>query len=233
MKAGLAVSALLFAAAAAVPEGGGGLPPFVSPPVPEYAAQDVSMDLAGARRLGGDLAYVVFLQYLGGHEGVTPGHDHEHDHGGASGHSHDAWLPRAFPLALRTLALSPYFHAAHLTAAGALGFVLDRPGEAVALLRGAAAQDPTFWRYRLYAGAISYRDDEQPEKVIPLLEEALKYPDCPSMLQNILASLYKKLGRYDRAAAIYEFTARVSNDPAAVETALRRLEDLRREGRIR
>lgn len=235
MKAGLLASAVLLAAAGAVPRGAA-LPPLGDFPLPSYAVQDVSMAMAGARRFGGDVAFIEFLQYVAGTEGVEARHDHDHaledDHGAGRAHTHAAWLPRALPHALRMVSVTPYFHSAHLLAAGMLGFVLDRPGEAVDVLQRAAQADPTFWRYRLYAGAIAYRDDERPDKVIALLEQALAYPDCPSLLQNILANLHKKNQNYVRAAQIYTFTAETSKDAAAVDTARRHLAKMREEGLI-
>lgn len=233
MKAGLLASALLLAAAGAVPGvlPGQGLPPLAGFPVAASAVQDASMAMAGLRRMGGDVAYIELLQYLSGGEGLTHA-AHDDEHGEGHGDSHAGWLPRALPLSRRTLSLSPYFHAAHLLAAGTLGFVLDRPKEAVALLLEAAQSDPTFWRYRLYAGAVAYKDNESPEKVIALLEEALKYPDCPSMLQNILANLHKKAGHPARAAQIYAFTIETSKDAAAVHHARLQLEKLRAQGLI-
>lgn len=231
MKAGLVFSAALFAAAAAIPAGGG-LPAMKGFPLPVYAVQDVSMAMAGVRRFGGDLAFIELLQYLSSRAGVEPGHDEAHDHEDGHEHSHAAWFPQTLPYALRVLSLSPYFHTAHLFSAGTLGFVLDRPGDALALLQAAARIDPTFWRYSLYAGAIAYRRDEAPDKVIALLEEALKYPDCPGMLQNILAKLHKKAGRFTRAADIYAFTISTSKDPNAVSNAVLQLERMRKEGLI-
>lgn len=234
MKAGLAAAAALLAASWAVASLGPptALPPLESLPIPEYAVQDAGMALAGLRRVGGDAAFIEMLQYLAGSDGVDAGHDHDHEHGEGTGDSHSGWLPKTYPLSLRIAVVSPYFHGAHLFTAGALGFVLDRPAEAFALLERVSRLDPSFWRYRLYMGAIGYQREESPDKVIKSLEEALKYPDCPSILQNILANLHKKKGNFGRAAEIYAFTAATSRDPGEAASALRQLERLRAEGKV-
>lgn len=234
MIRGFGAAAALFLVSAVLPRvwTGPSLPPLPSLPVAGYAVQDESAVLAGVRRFGGDLAFIQLLQYYGSGDKVEPGHEEEHAHGDGEDHTHASWLPHFFPLSLRVIALSPYFHEATLFSAGSLGFVLDRPEEALELLRRGSEADPTFWRYRIYAGAVAYRRDEDSERTVRSLEEALKYPDCPGLLQNILANLHKKQGRYRRAAEIYEFTAAHSRDVDAVNTARLGLERLRQEGHI-
>ena len=228
MAGRLLIAAGLFLAAAVAPRAwsGAGLPPAGGPPVPQYAVQDMAAVLSGARRVGADVAFIQLLQYYGSGEEDKP----LPDKGVADPKT--LWLPRFLPLSVRAAALNPFFHSAVLFSAGALGFVLDRPEEALSLLERATAADPTFWRYRLYAGAIAYQKNENPDKVILFLEEALKYSDCPSMLQNILANLHKKRGEYARAAEIFQFTVQTSRDPEAVNTARTQLKRLREEGRI-
>jgi tetratricopeptide (TPR) repeat protein len=234
MKWGVGAAAGLFLLSALLPRlwTGAALPPLGSPPSADHAVQDVAAALGGARRFGGDLAFIQLLQYFGGGDKAEATEDEDHPHGPGESHSHASWLPRFLPLSLRIAALSPCFHEAFLFAAGSLGFVLDRPDDALVLLERVSGADPTFWRYRIYAGAIAYRRDASPVKTVALLEEALKYPDCPSLLQNILANLHKKLGHYDRAAAIFRFTMETSRDPGAVNTARLGLERLRKEGRV-
>jgi tetratricopeptide (TPR) repeat protein len=212
------VPAALLAAswgAARLPPAGQGLPPYARPPLPAYAVQDAFSALAGVRRLGGDVALIQLLQYF-----ATP------DPAG-SGKPKSQWLLQFYPHSLRFARLSPYFHGAFLFSAGCLGFVLERPEEALSLLEIGAASDPTFWRYRIYAAAIAYRRDQAPpEKLINLLEEALKYPDCPSLLAHILANLHKKLGHYQRAAEIYRYIVQTSHDEHAVWRAQQQLDEL-------
>ena len=225
---GLILAAGLFLASAIVPRAwtGTALPPAGGPPVAQYAVQDMAAVLAGARRMGADVAFIQLLQYYGSGEEAKPRPGERVDD------PKKLWLPRFLPLSSRIAALNPFFRFGVLFSAGTLGFVLDRPEEALSLLERATAVDPTFWRYRLYAGAIAYQKNENPDKVIVFLEEALKYPDCPSILQNILANLHKKRGDYARAAEIYRFTLQTSRDPAAVNTARTQLKRLREEGRI-
>jgi tetratricopeptide (TPR) repeat protein len=233
----LAAAAALFWAAgrlASVPYAA--LPRFERPAMEETAVTDMSLALAGARRFGADLAFIQMLQYYAEPtEGAPPaaGGAEVHVHDAREGHSDVdptarlAVFPRLREHILRAAALDPYFHYAYLFGAGALAFNLNRSDEALDLLRRGSAADPRFWRYRLYAGAIAYRNSAEPEKVVALLEEAMRYPDCPTMLMNILANLHKKRGDYRRAAEIYEQIVAASRDDGYVQLAVLKLEGLR------
>ncbi len=206
--------------AAQIPAGAA-LPPYAGPPVAEFAVQDTGAALLGVRRFGGDAAFIQLLQYFASPD---PGSD---------GKPKSLWLVRFLPFSLRFARLSPYFHGGFLYSAGCLGFVLDRPQEALSLLQLGASLDPTFWRYRIYAAAIAYRQNAEPEKVIVLLEEALKYSDCPSLLAHILANLHKKQGHYARAGEIYHYIIETSRDLDAVHRAREELEALVEKGLAR
>lgn len=225
MRIGGVVAAGLFFASAALARWwpGASLPSAGGPPVPAYAVQDMAAVLSGARRVGSDVAFIQLLQYFGGGDANEAG-------GKGNAGPRSTWLPRFLPMSRRVAALNPGFHAAVLFAAGSLGFVLDRPDEALSLLEEGTAADPTFWQYRLYAGAVAYRKNQEPDKVIVFLWEALKYPDCPGLLQNILANLLKKRGDFRRAAEVYRHTIQTCRDPYSVDTARRQLERLRKAG---
>jgi hypothetical protein len=173
-------------------------------------------------------------------------HDHAHEQEGHAheGHAHERgghvpsemntedynrrrteykWLENH---AYRILSIDPYFHYANLFVAGALGFNLNRNDEALRVLTRAAEMDPKHWRYRLYAGAIAYRKTQETEKVIHLLEEALKDPDCPSMLMNILGNIYLHEGNLKRAEEIFRYMLDNARDPSYTDTAREKLDRL-------
>lgn len=231
----------------------GFLPSFEKPAMMEYALSDTFFVMLGLRRLGADLAFIQLLQYYGtppeelgdengpharggrphGPGEVEEGHDHVHLDRQAEADLNPSErlseYPRLLDLGLRVQGLDPYFRFANLFSAGALGFNLNRDDEAVALLKKSAATDPQFWQYRLYAAAIAYRKNNEIQQVINLLEEAVKYPDCPSMLQNILAGMHKKQGNFRRAAEIYFHTMETSRDIAYATDARKKLEELARQ----
>jgi tetratricopeptide (TPR) repeat protein len=209
------------------------LPLFSQPSMPRYTVEDTLWAMAGMRRLAADMAYVQMLQYYG----TDPEEEHEHE----SGHIHvdlgeEAWADRrpgripneAFPeLAAycgRATDLDPYFDYVYLFGAGALAFNLNRGDEALSLLAKGVRFNPNQTRFHLYAAAAAYRKSFEVDRVIQLLEQAAADPECPSMLQNILANIYKKKGDWRNAARIYLRLLDNSRDPSYVEVARRNLE---------
>lgn len=232
-----------FVAAPRVP----GMPPYGAPPLARYALQDSTFVALGLRRLGADLGLIQLLQYYGTPDNRDPrrpldpprwrrsprpalpeGH-HEGD-GHAHHHFESMDTAGAFPylnlLALRAGQLDPFFHYIYLFAGGALAFNLERDAQALEVLAAGVRNDPTFWRYRLYIGAIGYRRPEDVHRAIPLLEEAMKYPDCPTLLKNILGNIYKQRKDVRNAARVFLNILETSREPGDIETAQRKLREM-------
>lgn len=242
---GIAAAFLCLTLANAVaPKTPAGFPPLGKPVIEEFAAQDVAFALTGSRRLGADLAFIQLLQYYGDPNfaklrslekraaAAPPAHsdDDGHHHIGAENDApSDKPLPD-FPFlrefALRVGAVDPYFTYSFLFAGGALGFNLRRAEDALDVLADGSAKNPTFWRFRQYAAAIGYRQKNAEEKAIPLLEDALKDPEAPSMLKNILAGIYRKRGNNRRAAELYLELLEGSRDREYVTQAKRNLQEM-------
>jgi len=102
--------------------------------------------------------------------------------------------------------LDPFFQYAYLYGAGALAWNLNRPDEAVELLkkgidymenyRSDITKDvhESFWQLNLYMSAIVYRKMDDFKKMTYMLEVAVKQPDCPNIIKAILANIYQKEG---------------------------------------
>jgi tetratricopeptide (TPR) repeat protein len=212
--------------------------------VERFAVQDMTSVLSGSRRLGADIAFIQLLLYYGTMENAHEGHNHpkEHAEDAHPGHTHwDAEInadiqndplplfPQLKNLGLRVGLLDPYFHYAFLFTGGALGFNLNRMEDAIDVLRRGAEADPHFPRYALYAGALAYKRSEGQDKVIPWLEEAIKDPDCPTMIKNILANMYRQEGNLRRAAEIFINIVETSRDKEYVALAIRKLQDIQKQ----
>ncbi len=229
------------------------LPPFEAPPLEEFAVMDVSAALAGMRRFGADLAFIQFLHFIAQpmedvelkRSGMGPAatqehrHDHVHDHtqnhdrhGSPENASADEFsmsetnLAKIADFSLRSVNLDPYFHYSYLFGSGLLAFYLNRYEDALKIIQRGIERDPAYWRFRLYAGAIGYKSQNQTDKVIPLLEEALSDPNCPTMIANILGNLYEMTGAYAKAAAVYRHILATSRDGYDLQKAAQKLEVL-------
>ena len=197
-------------------------PPVNELVVTENYIRDLGALLFGAHRLAADVAYVDFLQYYGTG-------DLEEDIGPASQQRRaelKSGHPRLLELGTRILRLDPYFNAAILEAAGSIAFNQMRVDEALTLLREAIERDPSFFRYHLYVSAILYKEKGNVPGLINLLLEAIKYPDCPPLLELVLANLLKKVGRYMDAARVYIHTHTTAAKDYERNDALRRLKIL-------
>ena len=162
----------------------------------ENYSTDLGAILLGTRRLATDIAYVQFLQYYGRRQ-----EDEEEGHEKHSHFDSDAGVyPELLTFGRRMARLDPFFHSAILEVSGSLAFNQKRVAESLSLLQEAIELDPMYYRYRLYAAAILYKSEGQDDKLIDILAEAVRFPDSPYMLKNILAILYKKRGRYVESA---------------------------------
>ncbi len=242
---GIAAAAACLAAAHAVaPADAARMAPFERPGLVEYAAQDTAFVLAGARRLGADLAFIQLLQYYGDGENArpTPGQHRRHtvEHQSGDGHFHSLGaenfisststalgdFPYLKDYALRIGRIDPNFTYAYLFAGGALGFNLKRHDEALDVLADGSRRNPDFWRFRLYVAAIGYKNTNFEDKAIPYLEEAVADPEAPSMLRYILANIHRRRGDNKRAAELYIDLLEHSRDREYVNNARRHLQEM-------
>lgn len=160
----------------------------------EGGFRDFAGLLLGLHRLIADIGWVSVLQYYGTHEEEET--DQPHPFGGGK-------YPALKKLVLRVVRLDPSLHYATLYGAGALGWNLNRPQEAMELLEEAIKYNPTYWRFRLYVGAIIYKQKGEFGNMIRLLEDAIQYPDCPTLVKSVLAGIYKERKNYRRALEIW------------------------------
>ena len=111
-----------------------------------------------------------------------------------------------------------------------MGLKIDRPGEALELLKEGIYYNPTYWRYRLYVGAIVYKQKGRFDAMIALLEDATKYPDCPTLIKSVLANIHKERKNYARALEIWIGVLESGgSDPTFQEQAKRQVEELRQK----
>lgn len=182
--------------------------------------RDLTMLLFGARRLASDIAWISVLQYYGTHESEE-NEDHPHDFGGGKYNS----LKR---LVLRVIRLDPSNHYATLYGAGALAFNLNRPEEAIYLLEEGISKFPQYWKYQLYLGAILYKQKGKFESMLHLLEDAVKDPECPTLVKSILANIYRSNGNYLRSLEIW-IEIYEGKESSSREKAAHQIEELKKK----
>ncbi|OGS27932.1 MAG: hypothetical protein A2297_08010 [Elusimicrobia bacterium RIFOXYB2_FULL_48_7] len=150
--------------------------------------QDISGILMGFRCATADIAWVQLIQYS------------------ATDEDYSSTMDLLKPLTLRVVRIDPYFHEAYLFSSGILAWFknVNRPDEAIELLQEGIRNNPKYWQLRLYLSAIVYKKAAKYSEMAALLEEAIQYPDCPSIIKGILANYYKSSREYGKAIDIWE-----------------------------
>jgi len=158
-----------------------------------YALQDSILILMGFRNLASDIAWIQLIQYtssrhseLNDSEGMLYGLFKQH--------------------ALRVIRIDPYNRPAYLFSAGILAWFrpINRPREAIDVLREGLRYDPTYWQYTLYIGAIAYTREGNIQKMMDMMVLAITHPDCPAHVKQLVANVSKKHGYYDKAISIWK-----------------------------
>lgn len=191
---------------------------------PDTAVESVGLYSLGMRRAAADLGLIRTLIYYGTGENPDGTPDSGHGHPGhhhAQG-KHKELLARARGI----IDADPSFTYAVLYVAGALAFNLDRPDEAIDLLKYALSRDPRNVPLRSFAAAVGFHKKGNRGSVIELLEPLLGNPDCPTMTKHLLAYLYRKDGRLSDSRALYQDILDNSRDSgyrAMAAAALREL----------
>lgn len=149
--------------------------------------QEVLLSLGGWRELAGDFVVIeLMLAYA----------EHEHEHAQEA----DA----IYIISKRLMALDPLFRYGIEFAVAALAFSLNQDERAVELLNSAIQADGQYWPYSLYLASIAYKKANNYSKALDELEKIRRFAQCPTMLKNIMANIYIKLGKTAEAIFLYQ-----------------------------
>lgn len=184
-------------------------PPLESLAVGEQGLQDIGLVVSGFRRAAADLAWIQYLQVLGSPRGAE--------------------AARVREGALRVARLDPRFTEAFVYGAGLLAFSeLDRPEEAIALLREGIASNPGDWQLTATLAAIVYKRQARTEAMFGELQRMALRPDAPALIRGILGNLFKRNGQYAESLAMWELILASDANPGEKERAQRRIREIRR-----
>jgi len=207
---------------------------------------DSNSVLFGMRRLVSDIAWIQLLQYYGTREDeeedseqVSSGHVHagkdgehcehcEHESGSALGQGR---YYDFIAYSQRIARLDPYFFYPCLYSGASLAWNLDRPEQALILLKegidnSILVNQPEYWQLSLYSSAILFKMTSRTGDMVNILEKAVIQPKCPVMVKWVLANIYKKTGKYYKALSLFDVIYR-SNDETYREFALKQIQSIR------
>ncbi len=131
-----------------------------------------------------------------------------------------------------TTDLDPRFEQAYAYGGAMLMWQCKRPEEAATLLRKGIAYNPGAVQLKYYLAAFTYNQAKDLAREVAVLETLAAEPSAPFILRRILANLYEKQGRIDRAAAIWGLVLLTSGNPderrwAGVKCAKHRIDPAR------
>ncbi len=149
----------------------------------------------GFRRLAADIEMIRLLIYYGSSEAMADE---------LNPPKNVPLYPGMFFRAEEILSLDPYFNYVRLYAAGALAFSLGRPNEALKLMQEGLILEPNNEQYKAILAAIAFSKKGDSQRVVNALSPYLESPDTPSMLINVSAFIYFRLGEMDKAASLYQ-----------------------------
>jgi len=205
----------------------------------EFFLNDLGFLLFGARRAAADMGYIQFLQYYGSgnlSNTINKPINFSPVNLARSPFStkvfDDPYLaesavgpfPRLLEIFMRIMRLDPFFNSAMLEGGSVLAFNHERFDQSLSLLKEALAWDPGFHRYRLYIAAILYKIQKRDDKLADLLFQAIQYPDCPVLLERVLANLLTKYNRTAEAKKVWEHIAATAPQESDRIDAIKKLQ---------
>jgi tetratricopeptide (TPR) repeat protein len=153
--------------------------------------QDAAFVASGFRGLAADVAWIQLLHNMG-------------DYGKAEE------TTQAYPYlkqdTLRVTRIDPYYHGAYLFGAATLAYLqtTNRPAEALEILQEGIHYNPEYWPFQKFVTGIGYKQANQFEKMVEMLEDSVRHAECPTMVKAILANAYKLHKRYAEAIVLWE-----------------------------
>ncbi|MCG3205812.1 MAG: hypothetical protein KCHDKBKB_02535 [Elusimicrobia bacterium] len=160
--------------------------------------QDAAFIVSGFRSVAADVAWVQLLQNMG-------------DYGNAE--EKGMKYPYLKGDTLRVARIDPYFKRAYLFGAATLAYLqtTNRPQEALEVLNEGIRFNPKYWPFHTFVTGIGYKQSNQFEKMIEMLETSIADPECPTMVKAILANAYKLHRRYPEALALWKIILKDEN----------------------
>ncbi|OGS45586.1 MAG: hypothetical protein A2539_07105 [Elusimicrobia bacterium RIFOXYD2_FULL_34_15] len=161
--------------------------------------------LFGMRRIFADVNWIQTLQYYGGggFEDLISKEEYDRYANDPKRKGDYGRYKYLLDMCLRSVRIDPYFKYVYAFGGASLAWNLTRYDEGLELLNEGMKNNPQEYAFHLYAAAIIYSKQGKFENVIENLEKALKEPDCPFEIKNILGNIYKKQGKYEKAAKIW------------------------------
>ena len=191
------------------------------PPITELNPTSLSapLDMAaialGSRRVFADIWLIRILIYYG-KENIGEGHASSADE------VYSEFYERAFHIAR----LDPSFRSANTLTAAILAFNMSQYEDAENLLKYLLKYQPKQRFYTQTLLSIAQKKKGNPEAVLESILPIIREPDCPALIKNVTALLYRRAGQWQEAEKIYIDIINSSKEKDYVEKAIEGLKDI-------
>jgi len=122
--------------------------------------------------------------------------------------------------------LNPQFLPVYTYGAAALAYQVNRMDEAVRLLQKGIMANPNAISLKLMLAAMAYHNSQDYAREIPFLEIQIAQGNAPTMLINILANTYQKVGRINDAIRLWLQILKTTDSDVQKYEAAQRLKQL-------
>lgn len=192
------------------------------PPITEIqptklsAAYDMAALALGSRRVFADIWLIRLLIYYGRENNGT-------GHANSANEVYAEFYERAMHIAR----LDPSFRSANILSAAIMAFNMkDQEENAEGLLKYAIRYQPRQRFYTQMLLSIAQKKKGNPNAVLESIMPVIREKDCPAMIKNLTALLYRRAGRWQEAAALYIDIIENSKEKEYIEKAYQGLKDL-------
>ncbi len=122
--------------------------------------------------------------------------------------------------------LNPQFISVYSYGAAALAYQLNREDEAFKLLQKGVQANPQDASLKLMYAALTYHGHSDYKKEIPFLETQIAQGNAPTMMVNILANTYMKVGRNEDAIRLWRHILATTDSDVTKDEAAKKLKEL-------
>ena len=184
-------------------------------PTPLSASLDMAAFALGSRHVFADIWLIRILIYYGNHNNGT-GH----------ANSADEVYQEFYERAMHIARLDPSFRSANTLSAAIMAFNMAQYENAEKLLNYVLKYQPKQRFYTQMMLSIAQKKKGDPDAVLESILPIIKDPECPALIKNVTALLYRRAGRWQEAAALYIDIIQNSKEKEYIEKAYQGLKEL-------
>ncbi len=162
----------------------------------------------GVRRFVADMLWLDLLQYYGDLSNRKEGYR------------------QYYSKLVMITAMDPHFVYAYINGGAVLVWNLNRIPEGVALMEEGLRENPSANRLALLLAALAFQKTHELKKLIPILEDIVRWPDHPPILERMLGFILEKEHKWQEAYLHWGWVIENTKDLSIKNTAIEHAQNL-------